>query len=397
MLCSETPVLSLDFEIGGACARRGWDVWYYGRDEAIFIGPLSVELKPPFEADMSPAQKPLQIRIRFALLWLLLSLFLVIPLRSTPFPAYLLVLVVPAIALAVIGSSVYWLKHRRRAHFSDKDVSVRETKWGLESAWSAPYTAFEGVLLRERTLRGRTQTRTFHIIELRHPDPGKSLPIHIAVDEPLPIDVWKRAAETLRLPSLIEVNGGVVPYPAEHMTTPIRELAQNGLISVDFHGDEMVPEDLSLRRGGKDETEALAVIVKASNFPLWLKASLAGIVVLVFLTGLLTLSLFGLLLSVVLAGLLGLTFWLESRRSRTILITRHSLTLRYPWAGLGPASNFSLELGAITSIRGRESPAGLGRELIIEADEGRIATGPGLDSKTLSWLRRFLIATIASA
>ena len=372
-------------------------MWYYGRDEAIFIGPLSVELKPPFEADLSPAQKPLQVRIRLALVWLFLSLFLVIPLRSAPFAAFLLVLIVPAMAMAVIASSVYWLKRGRRVHFSDDSVSVRETKWGLESAWSAPYSAFEGVLLRERTLRARTRTRTFHIVELRHPDPSKSLPIHIALDEPLPVEVWARAAETLGLPSLIEVNGGVEPYPAKHMTTPIRELAQKGIIKADFRSDEPIPEELSLTRGGKGETEAMAITIAASIFPLWLKAVLAGVVGLVLVTGILSLSLVAILFAVVLAGLLGTTFWFEGRRRRTLIVTRNAISLRHPWAGLGPSSNFSLELAAITSIRGRETPAGIGPELIIETEDGRMATGPGVDPKTLGWLRRFLIATIASA
>ena len=204
-------------------------MWYFGRDEAIFIGPLSVELKPPFEADLSPARRPLVRRVRLALVWLFLSLFLVIPFLDAPFPAFLLVLVLPAVGLAILVSSLYWLKRERRVHFSETSVSVRETTWGLQSAWSAPYTAFEGVLLRERTLRSRTRTRIYFVVELKHPDPKKCVPLHITCDEPLPIEVWATVAKTLDLPSLIEANGGVTPYPAEHMSTPIRELAETGV------------------------------------------------------------------------------------------------------------------------------------------------------------------------
>ena len=158
-----------------------------------------------------------------------------------------------------------------------------------------------------------------------------------------------------------------------------------------------MPDGIDLTRGGSGDAEALALTITASSLPLWLKASMAAFVMALGAIGILTLSLWLIALAIVLAGALGVAFWFEAGRPRTILITRQTLTLRHPWAGLGPASSFSLPLDAITSIRGRDSPGGFGRELVIESGDGRVATGPGLDPDALGWLRRFLIATICSA
>ena len=361
------------------------------------IGPLNVELIVPFEIDLSPAREPLSKRITVGLIWLIASLFLVVPFLGAPWPALLLVLIFPIAALALLATTFYWTQRARRVHFSETRVSVRERRWGRDSAWSAPYEAFEGVLLRERSLRSRTKTQVFHVVELKHPDPAKCLPLHITRDGPLPIETWASAAKVLNLPSLIEIDGGTAPYPAEHMSHPIRELARQDLIKAEYDAEEPVPSDLKVSYGGKEGQEAIDIKIEASGIPLWLKAGLAALVLLLLAMGVLAFSIAVILLAIVLGGLLGVMLYIEDRRPRRIQLTRQTLSLRHPWAGLGPASSFTLPLDAITSIRGRDSPSGLGRELIIESSEGRLATGPGLDSAALRWLRRFLIASIANA
>ncbi|WP_299392882.1 hypothetical protein [Pelagibius sp.] len=73
------------------------------------------------------------------------------------------------------------LSHRSRRDlaFASDGVTVRGRWLRRTENWYAPYSAFDGVEARaERVLRGHFY-RIFQVIELRHPEPEKSIPLFV--------------------------------------------------------------------------------------------------------------------------------------------------------------------------------------------------------------------------
>lgn len=74
-------------------------------------------------------------------------------------------------------------------------------------AWREPLAAFRGVAMRERHLRERTignlqSTQTLHIVELEHPDAGKTVALHVQEGDPPPYAIQQAFAQRLNLPAL---------------------------------------------------------------------------------------------------------------------------------------------------------------------------------------------------
>lgn len=70
-------------------------------------------------------------------------------------------------------------RSRRELAFEPDGVTVRGRWFRRTENWFAPYGAFDGIAGRaRRVLRGRYY-RTFHVIELRHPEPEKSIPLFV--------------------------------------------------------------------------------------------------------------------------------------------------------------------------------------------------------------------------
>lgn len=90
-------------------------------------------------------------------------------------------LTLPPLGVGVVLLYLAVLSHRsgRDLAFSPDGVTVRGRWLRRREDWSAPYGAFDGVEARaERVLRGHFY-RTYHVIELRHPEPEKSIPLFV--------------------------------------------------------------------------------------------------------------------------------------------------------------------------------------------------------------------------
>jgi len=83
-----------------------------------------------------------------------------------------------------IGAGLLYLavlsyRSGRDLAFAPDGVTVGGRWFRRTEKWYAPFSAFDGVEGRaRRVLRGRYY-RTFHVIELRHPDPEKSIPLFV--------------------------------------------------------------------------------------------------------------------------------------------------------------------------------------------------------------------------
>lgn len=141
------------------------------------------------------------------------------PLESLPFGLFLLVflyialssfapsfafavLMIAGFALLVLAFLLVRRSERKNIMAFDKN-SVAITEAGLfkDHQWTAQYTDFASVQLRQRKAKsGRTQT-TYQIIELKHSDDKKTLPLYVHKTKNAPIERWNSYAELFDLPA----------------------------------------------------------------------------------------------------------------------------------------------------------------------------------------------------
>ncbi len=107
--------------------------------------------------------------------------------------------------VAVVIGFALWRRRRHDLVRFEKDrVVVTERRFGRDLVWEAPYREFDGVNLRRRQARsGKTQT-VYHIIELKHPDEQKTLPLFVEKTGKKPEQRWRDYADLFGLPPIRE-------------------------------------------------------------------------------------------------------------------------------------------------------------------------------------------------
>ncbi len=88
--------------------------------------------------------------------------------------------------IAAIGLGLIPLLRRQsgsgRAVLFDKEgVHVKGRWFGKPEVWSAPYSAFQGVSWRTERVSTKNGMREFGLVELRHREPEKSIPLYVSV------------------------------------------------------------------------------------------------------------------------------------------------------------------------------------------------------------------------
>ena len=97
-----------------------------------------------------------------------------------------LIMLVFMLPIGAIGLGLIPLLRRqsgsgRTVRFEQDGVSV-EGKWfGKAEKWTAPYGAFQGVSWRTERVSTKNGMREFGLVELRHHDKDKSIPLYVSV------------------------------------------------------------------------------------------------------------------------------------------------------------------------------------------------------------------------
>ena len=107
--------------------------------------------------------------------------------------------------LTVLIAFLLWRFGRQNImQFEKNGVMVTEAGALKDVYWEAVYTDFSGVHMRTRKAKsGRTQT-TYQIIELKHPDPEKTLPLYVEKTKNVPKTRWQRYARLFDIPPVRE-------------------------------------------------------------------------------------------------------------------------------------------------------------------------------------------------
>jgi hypothetical protein len=107
---------------------------------------------------------------------------------------------------------------------SSGEVMMEKTTLLGRRSWREPVSAYRGVVLREEELTGRGVDNTsdidrYHIVELQHADPARTLPLYVRADGPSPRDVQQAFSDRFRLPaidsdlSLLQSSAAPAPDP----------------------------------------------------------------------------------------------------------------------------------------------------------------------------------------
>jgi len=92
--------------------------------------------------------------------------------------------------------------------------------------WQEPLASYRGVRLREHHLRRETvgnveSTKTYHVVELVHDDPRRTVPLHVREDGAPLRDVQEAFARRFGLPALATDREGEVARPVSELDRPL--------------------------------------------------------------------------------------------------------------------------------------------------------------------------------
>ncbi len=164
--------------------------------------PFAVDIRK-FPATIRIDNNPLRLAaLPFVLVFLLVFSIII----GNVVPA-IAIIVVPV--LLIVAGLLLFLVLRRRGRqnillFGRKGVLVTEAGLLRDSNWQADYDEFEGVRLRRRQARQGRGHATYQIIELKHPDPRKTLPLFVEKGKRTPEKRWHSYGELFGLPTIRE-------------------------------------------------------------------------------------------------------------------------------------------------------------------------------------------------
>lgn len=316
-------------------------------------------------------------------------------------------LIVNGIPLALAGggvlagaSGLVAFLTRREASFDASSVRVSgRTPFGREE-WSASLSAFDGVawrVIRQRRRRG--PPRVWQIIELVHPEPARTLPLHVRESRQDARGEWEGLARTLGVPAIDARHGAPHARAPEDLDKSVRELFAEGRAGPAWQPGDAPPPGLSWQAEGDPQagTDALVVRLHARRFALWLYLLPAAIGALAIYDGIADGELFAVPIGLALI-VAPAVYWLaEPGRPRALRITREDVALADPMPLAKDAGPLRLErIEEIRVAQPRSRVAGA-PTLLIASDAGEIRTGQGLSQEALEWLRRYLTTAVAQA
>jgi hypothetical protein len=110
---------------------------------------------------------------------------------------------------------------------TDSLVMVTTRSWLRgQRDWREPLASYRGVRLREHHLRRGTvgnveSTKTYHVVELVHDDPRRTVPLHVREDGAAPRDVQEAFARRFGLPALAPDREGEVARAVGELDRPL--------------------------------------------------------------------------------------------------------------------------------------------------------------------------------
>lgn len=369
-----------------------------GAIDTLALRRLRVDLEDRSEEiDLSPSKAIAITQLVFGGVWLSFSLSFVFAFGSAPIYVMAFVALFPLLGIAMVVGALSMLRRRRTVRFEQDSVWVRERKWFTTEEWYAPYSDYEGVLWREYTRRSKNSSTTFQIIELKHPDADKTLPLLISTKKKSPREAWNEYARKLGLTALRESGDDMIERSVDDLGKSLKDLSQENKVDAAWDPNEAVPDGLMTEPISLPEGDGLKVTVTAPLYPLTVKVLFYAAPALFIAIGLLVPQAW---LAAVAGGSFMALVWFTMRHgdkaSRFILLTRDEITIHDGSKSKGKAER-TIALDDIAGITVQRSRSGMGPELRIGSRKDEIPFGQGMSKDALDWLKRYLTAAIATA
>jgi len=356
----------------------------------------------PVEVNLSPSRIVAVFGLIFGGIWFSISLPLVTGIGPANVGIFAFAMIFPLIGATFMLASLLAFFRRRRVTFGHDGVEVvGRSLFGRES-WSARYDDFQGVLYRTRTVNRKNGSTTYQIIELRHHEPDRSLPVYVATTTTPPRGEWENYARAFGLPALEDTGAGLLARAVDDLDKSLKELAEEGKLEApSFDSTSPPPKGLIAGATTVDGVEALRVVVTAGRIPAWLGLAFGGIPATMVVIALVELGPDALVMLLFAFGFLAIVGWMfyyDRRQKREMIITREHLKVVDGWnmtQSVAPITE--LALADIEGVSVRRARSNLGGELVIAGDKGQIVFGMGLSKAALDWLRDYITAAIATA
>ena len=337
--------------------------------------------------------------ILFALVW---GGFPIIAIAATWPPAETdsslwLILLFPLFGAGLVLLGVHQMVWRKAIAIDHDSVQVRERGLRKQTDWSEPLSAYRGILRRTRQVSRNKRRYTLYLVDLVHPDKGRTINLYTSASETRWREKWEHCARRLGLPALEEGDGDLVARDVEDLDKSVGDLISEGKIAVDY--------DLLSRRaeGVAVDVEGDTVVVTRTGPQNHIVASvLACLFPLIFIYVGFFLEdvpagfgwLFGLMGCLFEVGFLLGFGWDRISRQR-LRIGPDAVTINAigPW---GETRGFTLAIDEIEAVRVARKPGAQRHSLMIDTDRKSRRFGGGLPADTLDFVRNAILGKIAA-
>ncbi|MGI9412906.1 MAG: hypothetical protein ACR2PM_04515 [Hyphomicrobiales bacterium] len=349
------------------------------------------------EVDLSPSKAVAILQLIFAAVWLSFCIPLTFAFGQAPIYVMAFVAMFPLLGIGMVVGALSMLLRSRVVSFKDDGVAVKERSWLTAQEWHAPYSEFEGVLWREYTRRSKNSTTTFQIIELKHSEPEKTLPLQVSTKKKLPRRDWDDYARRLKLPALRQSGDDVIERAVGDLDKSLKDLTEENKVNVAWDPNQPVPDGLATEPVTLPDGDGLRVTILAPLYPLTVQVMFYAVPSVFIGVGAIAPGAWP-------AALIGAAFmalaWFSLRHgnkaSRYILLSRDTVTVHDGSRNKRKAER-TIRLDDIAGITVQRARSGMGPELRIGSRQDETAIGQGLSRDALDWLRNYIIAAIATA
>ena len=299
--------------------------------------------------------------------------------------------IMPLLGLSGLLHALLRLFERKRVRIKSTMVEGRHTSIFGVRQWREPITRYTGVQHHTRTVkRGRYGTVTLQIIELIHPEPGKSLPLMVKEALQLAPTEIERYARALGRPVLVTDAGEIRPRDVANLDKPVFELLRDGRLKTDFNPATPPPAGIAIASSETHQGTRLLLMADTSLvYPVGLLIILGASLAAARLD-----NTMGLYVATAAALTIALLAVYAQRQKRELVVADRSLSYRGMALIERPfgANRQSIALRDIEDVR--VDTASTTHALVIEGRNNVIRVGTALPDTTLSWLKGFLLDRI---
>lgn len=217
---------------------------------------------------------------------------------------------------------------------------------------------------------------------------------------------WEGLATLLGVPAIDARDGSYEIREVGDLDKSVKELATEDRIATDWQG-AAPPKSLQIEQRGDPEvpsSQAIVVTVHAAHLPKVVLYLLAGIGVVLGVSGVVTLDLGAFFGGLLFGGAAYGIWYLQRKNPHRLIISREEIRYEDP---LVSSRSFVMPLQTIESIvirdrdtesvESRKTLKLSGKELLISSDKSEHSAGGGLADDELEWLRDYLLTAIARA